>query len=94
MSQLFARIELRGTPSEQTYEKLHAYMKSQNWLQDITGSATISLPHGTYQAKFASDEPDTLAIAKALRTYIEANIWTKAIVLVIRSAHWAQTASG
>jgi hypothetical protein len=94
MSQLFVRIELRGTPSEETYTKLHAYMRSKNWSQEITGeSATVMLPHATYQATFGEDQPNTLRIAKALRTYIESNIWTKAIVLVIRSADWARSGS-
>ena len=30
MAQLFARIELRGTPREGVYERLHAHMESLN----------------------------------------------------------------
>lgn len=94
MSQLFARIELRGTPGEDVYEELHEYMKSRNWSQQITGSKnTVDLPHATYQGKFTADEPNCSAVAKDLKEYIRANIWAKAIVLVIRSATWAQSSS-
>jgi hypothetical protein len=37
MAQLFARIELRGTPGEPVHERLHAYMASLNWYQTIDG---------------------------------------------------------
>jgi hypothetical protein len=93
MSLLFARIELRGTPGDEIYSRLHAFMESRNWLRTITGTtATVQLPHGTYQAVFSIDAPDTMAIAQSLKRDIEANIWSRALVLVIRSAHWAQTA--
>ena len=93
MSLLFARIELRGTPGEDSYNQLHAYMRSRGWLQTITGAtATVNLPHATYQATFTQDSPNLAAIANALKAHIEANIWTRALVLVIRSVEWAQTA--
>jgi hypothetical protein len=37
MAQLFARIELRGTPGEAGYERLHAHMESLNWYRTIDG---------------------------------------------------------
>jgi hypothetical protein len=68
MSQLFARIELRGTPGEDSYNQLHTYMRSQNWLQTVTGAtATTNLPHATYQAIFTQDAPNLAAIASALK---------------------------
>jgi hypothetical protein len=93
MSQVFVRVELRGTPGEDVYARLHADMKSKNWDQTITGAArTSNLPHAMYQGTFKNDVPDLAAIAKGLREHIEATIWRKAIVLVIRSAGWAQSA--
>jgi hypothetical protein len=93
MAQLFARVELRGSPGEDTYTTLHAYMRSQNWHQTITGStATSNLPHAVYQGNSANDQPDLLSIATGIKAYIEANIWTRALVLVIRSADWAISA--
>ena len=90
MSQLFARIELRGTPGEDVYNKLHAYMEGKNWLRTITGTGTASLPHATYQAKYG-DAPELMKIANALKAGIESAIWTKALVLVVQTVGWAIT---
>jgi hypothetical protein len=96
MAQLFARVELRGTPDESVYERLHAHMGSLNWLRTIDGftetgdQITKTLPHATYQANSVSDNPLPLAIAQELRSGIESQIWTAVIVLVIRSANWGQ----
>jgi hypothetical protein len=93
MSQLFDRIELRGTPGEDRYNQLHAYMSSQNRHQTITGATrTVALPHATYQGIFVTEQPDLASIANALKAHIEANIWTRALILIIRSVDWAQTA--
>jgi hypothetical protein len=91
MSQLFARIELRGTPGEDVYNKLHAYMEAKNWFRTITGTKTVALPHATYQATFG-DVPDLMKIADTLKIGIESTIWTKALVLVVQTANWAITA--
>ncbi len=91
MSQLFARVELLGSPSEEVYEKLHAEMERLNWYRKINGKA---LPHATYQATFTSDAPDLMELAKTLKAMIEQKIWTKSLVLVIRSADWAKSAAG
>ena len=93
MSQVFVRIELRGTPSQDIYRQLHNYMISKNWRQTITGSRMNNLPHAIYQGTFANDEPDLRSIARKLREHIESTIWRNAIVLVIRSAAWAQSES-
>ena len=89
MSQLFARVELRGTPGEEVYERLHAFMHGNNWFQVIAG---VQLPHATYQATNSLDAPNLLGIANALKAEIEKTIWTKALVLVIRSADWGKSA--
>jgi hypothetical protein len=93
MAQVFVRIELRGTPGKDIYSQLHTYMISKNWRQTITGSRTNNLPHATYQGTFTNDEPDLQSIARRLREHIQSTIWKKAIVLVIRSAAWAQSES-
>jgi hypothetical protein len=93
MAQLFVRIELRGTPGQDIYSQLHNYMMSKNWRQKVPGSRTNNLPHATYQGTFANDEPDLQSIARKLRVHIESTIWRNAIVLVIRSAAWAQSES-
>jgi hypothetical protein len=91
MYQLFARVELRGNPSVEIYQKLHEYMKGQYWYTTITGTATATLPHATYQATYTT-KPEVLAIANQLKAGIESNVWTRALVLVIEASYWAETA--
>jgi hypothetical protein len=91
MYQLFARVELRGSPSAEIYQRLHDYMRGLNWFTTITGSSTSTLPHATYQA-VCSAAPDVLARAKQLKLGIEANVWTSALVLVVEATNWAESA--
>jgi hypothetical protein len=91
MPVLFARVELRGTPTEATYEKLHAHMYNLNWYQNLPGYPKTPMPHAMYQASF-DQLPDTSTVASALKQGIEKSVWTRALVLVIRESHWAQTA--
>ncbi len=89
MAQLFIRVELRGNPSWQDYDKLHAYMESKNWHRRIQGSAGDSeLPHAMYQGTY---DKDIGSLSGALRAGIEANVWTQAIVLVISGDNWSMS---
>jgi hypothetical protein len=86
-AQLFIRVELRGDPSMQDYENLHTFMENKKWYRTITGTAGVSmLPHAMYQG---NSENDVSSIASALKTGIEANVWTRAIVLIISAQTWA-----
>ena len=91
MVQLFARVELRGNPNADIYQRLHEYMRSRYWFNTITGSATSTLPHGTYQAQYTV-AVDLAGVAMDLKNGIESTVWTKALILVIQSANWAETA--
>ena len=51
MSQLFARVELRGTSSKDVYKRLNAYMESKYWYTFI-GDAT-DLPDSTYPGEIS-----------------------------------------
>jgi hypothetical protein len=87
LAHLFIRVELRGTPSGQDYENLHAYMEKNNWHRTIQGTAGESvLPHAMYHGQ---SENDISTITSALRKGIEANIWTQAIVLTISAETWS-----
>jgi hypothetical protein len=90
MPVLFARVELRGTPSDAIYEKLHSHLRSLNWYQNLPGNPNRLMPHAMYQANYIA-EPDVLAIANYLKSQIETYVWTKALVLVIKESFWAQT---
>jgi hypothetical protein len=71
---LFIRVELRGNPSWQDYDNLHAYMEKNNWYRKIQGTAgESSLPHAMYHGN--SDE-DISALTSALRKGIQASVWT------------------
>ena len=88
---LFIRVELRGDPSKQDYDNLHAYMEKNNWYRRIRGSAGESaLPHAMYQG---NSEAASLAVASALKAGLEANVWTRAIVLVISAQEWGMAAA-
>jgi len=87
MAHLFVRVELRGNPSGQDYENLHAYMEKNNWYRKIQGTAGESLlPHAMYQGNSDKVLPATTA---ALRKGIETNVCTNAIVLIISANNWS-----
>jgi hypothetical protein len=88
---LFARVELRGTPSEAIYHKLHAHLRSLHWYQNLPNNPDRLMPHAMYQASF-DGEPDVMKVATGLKSQIETHVWTKALVLVIKYVYWAQTA--
>ena len=92
MALLFARVELRGTPGEEVYQQLHAHMESQHWHKTITGKREVSLPHATYQGTTNTDALDIAELATNLKSGIESQVWTKALVLIVQATNWAQTA--
>jgi hypothetical protein len=87
---VFIRVELRGTPTAETYEALHNYMTNLNWWPSITGmTGKRALPHAMYQGEYDGELP---SLVTALRRDIQAKIWTKAVVLAIHSRDWAMVA--
>lgn len=89
MAQIFIRVELCGDPSNQDYDNLHTYMESKNWYRKIMGSAGEStLPHAMYQG---NSDNEAFSIARALKDGIEANVWTRTIVLVISAQTWGMS---
>jgi hypothetical protein len=87
LAHLFIRVELRGTPSRQDYENLHAYMENNNWHRKIQGTAGESvLPHAMYQG---NSDKDISAVTSALRKGIQTDVWTQAVVLIISAQTWS-----
>jgi hypothetical protein len=87
MAHLFIPVELRGTPNGQDYENLHAYMEKNNWYRKIQGTAGEStLPHAMYHG---NSENDISTIASWLRTGMQPNVWTQAVVLIISAQTWS-----
>jgi hypothetical protein len=87
-----ARVELRGTPSLETYDKLHALMSSLGFEQTIKGiydethiSVEADLPHATYAG--LSDLAATRItsyLAEQIRDAIQPDI----VLLVVRFDKW------
>jgi hypothetical protein len=90
MPQLFVKVELMGTPGEGDYKKLREYMRSKNWCSAISGA---NLPHATYQTALPPGMYDLMEMARSFKVEIEKTTQVKALVLVIRSADWAQSAA-
>jgi len=87
MAHLFIRVELRGSPSWQNYENLHAFMEKNNWYRKIRGTAgESSLPHTMYHG---NSESNISEITSALRKGILASVWTEAIVLIVSAQTWS-----
>ena len=87
MAHLFIRVELRGNPSGSDYDNLHSHMAGLNWYRRINGTAGESeLPHAMYHG---NSDKDIATLSGALRTGIEANVWTRAVVLVISGDNWS-----
>ena len=62
-------------------------MEKNNWYRKIQGTAgESSLPHAMYHG---DSENEISAITTALRQGIQANIWSRAIVLVILAQTWS-----
>jgi hypothetical protein len=86
MAQLIARIELRGNPSAEVYEKLHLLMKTRGWNQQISSTqGEISLPHAMYQVE-SDKNPVDLSIS--IHKQVKDEVWTKPVVLVMAVANW------
>ncbi len=51
MPTFLARVELKGSPSEETYDRLHSVLADYNFFQQSAqglGSGADDLPHATY----------------------------------------------
>jgi hypothetical protein len=87
MANIIIRVELKGTPSQETYTSLHAFMSNRGWSQQIIaeGNRPMALPHAMYSG---SSQTAIVTLAAALRDEIQSQIWTKAMVLAIEWNNW------
>jgi hypothetical protein len=90
----FIRVELRGTPTSETYDNLHELMTGKGWSQSIAGTTsegkavTVELPHAVYTGH--SNEA-ALPLANALKKSISTEVWKNVIVLGIEGTNWGQS---
>ncbi|HUY80282.1 MAG TPA: hypothetical protein VMU92_00975 [Acidobacteriaceae bacterium] len=86
------RVELKGDPSYEEYEKLHELMAAQGFKRTIRGvtpsgnDATFDLPHATYYGQSSTTTGDLL---DSLRTKIKADIQQDIVIFVAKTETWA-----
>jgi uncharacterized protein involved in propanediol utilization len=86
------RVELRGNPSFQQYQNLHALLAKMGFGQTIKGlniqgqTASFNLPHAVY---FGSSTADISAVRNNVVTAIKSQIQQDIIVFVVQSGTWA-----
>jgi hypothetical protein len=92
MADFAIRVELRGDPSADTYEELHALMAKKGFKQTISGfdlngkSATFNLPHAVY---YGSSTASCSAVAESVSKAVRAEIQDKCIVFAVQAETWA-----
>jgi hypothetical protein len=92
MALFIIRVELRGTPSRDNYNSLHAYMTGQGWSRTISGvgdagvAKTVNLPHAVYQGEATPNSP--MGLATALKEAIETRVWKDCIVMAVEAENW------
>ena len=93
MAHFIARVELKGDPPRQLYEKLHALMAEVGFVQTITGThidteqyIESALPHATY---YGTSTLETEMLKESLANRIRKSIQPKIDILVVRFDQWA-----
>lgn len=92
MADYAIRIELRGNPTREEYETLHALMSRKGFYQTISGSDTLGnrrsfdLPHAVY---YGASTASCGAVRDAVRSAVKAEVQADIIVLVVEAANWA-----
>jgi hypothetical protein len=81
------RVELRGDPSFQEYEKLHQLMNGLGFGRTVSGMAGVSqLPHATYYGYSNSGVEQVRDLVRdSVKTQIQNNI----LVFVAKTETWA-----
>jgi len=92
MSAYTVRVELKGYPSDEQYEKLHKLMAAQGFGQTVRGvttsgqPSTFDLPHATYYGESGIETSD---LRDSLQTKIKAAIQQKIVIFVAKTETWA-----
>jgi hypothetical protein len=92
MANFAIRVELRGDPSYETYEKLHALMAKKGFMQTVAGvdlqgnHSTFNLPHAVY---YGSSLGSCSAVAESVAQAVKAQIQKDFIVFAVQAETWA-----
>jgi hypothetical protein len=82
MANYILRIELLGSPGEETYKTLQAFMAGQGFSMSISNGAgePAVLPHATYLGESSLAPPDA---AYRLRSALQDEVWPSVKVLAM-----------
>jgi hypothetical protein len=90
MARYIARVELKGNPSRETYDKLHTLMRDLGFRQAIKGThddtrvpVVAGLPHATYAGL---SDLSTAEVSSFLAEQIKKVIQPDIVLLVARPA--------
>jgi hypothetical protein len=92
MANYAIRVELRGNPTWELYDQLHALMAGQGFLQTIRGVGskgqprTDSLPHAVY---FGPSDAATGAVRDWVVAAVQARVQKDILVFVVQASDWA-----
>jgi hypothetical protein len=91
MADFAIRVELRGNPSFETYEKLHALMANKGFMQTVSGvdlqgnHNTFNLPHAVY---YGSSLDSCSAVAESVAQAVKAQIQKDIMVFAVKAETW------
>ncbi len=86
------RVELRGHPSAEEYQTLHALMARKGFAQSIAGVDTqgnqrrFSLPHAVY---YGSSSADCAAVRDSVLSAVKAEVKNDVIVFAVQAETWS-----
>ena len=80
------RVQLKGDPTYEQYEKLHDLMQKLGYGRTVTGKTTRDLPHATYYGQ-SSDDIGT--VRDKVQAKVKAQVQDKILVFVAQTETWA-----
>jgi hypothetical protein len=92
MADFAIRVELRGNPTREQYETLHALMARKGFLQTIAGvdnqgnQKRFNLPHAVY---YGASNATCGDVRTAVANAVKAEVQNDVIVFVVQAATWA-----
>jgi hypothetical protein len=92
MANFTIRVELRGNPSAEEYEKLHALMAQLGYGRTVAGidnegtPVTVALPHATY---FGSSSSSVGDVRNSMGNRIKQSIQNNIVLFVAQTETWA-----
>lgn len=86
MSAYTVRVQLKGDPSYEQYEKLHELMSKLGYGRTVTGKTTRDLPHATY---YGHSSDDVQAVRDLIQAKVKSQIQNQILVFVAKTETWA-----